>query len=443
MRRMQVRTVVLIVVAAHVLSAVVVAWLLWQSDIGSAPSSSPPRERQRAAVAPTKAQLKPVVSTENPAIHRETFVPKELPVIHRETVVLPTLDTPIPAGKSAVWCASFQMVWDRLREDVDCEPIRLAGAEEVVERLNRNPFSVEAITPENVYVISGRCEDGIVKKIRSDMTRRFPEAKLSLMEEAAEGALAFAYLQSKVRFPVPFLNHPLGIEFQDSPGHSRRVSGFGFMVPRHRSRERTAPEEKPAKAGVRREEVWEQLQRQVKILYVGLSSNETPVTFAIDPCRESSPDQFVLARLERKATLAATLGDLEKAIASFSPDSENGSFIPGDQLSMPVLSLDVEHHFRELEGRERLFLNKRMRGTYLKTAIQTVRFKLDANGADLASTGRALRVKSDTRPAQHLIFDRPFLLYARKRGAKQPFLVMWIDNSGLMQPKKLPPQMDD
>jgi hypothetical protein len=30
-------------------------------------------------------------------------------------------------------------------------------------------------------------------------------------------------------------------------------------------------------------------------------------------------------------------------------------------------------------------------------------------------------------------FDRPFLLYLKKRDAKSPFLVMWNDNANLLQ----------
>ncbi len=53
----------------------------------------------------------------------------------KQTVVVSTLDEPIPEGKNAVWCATFQMAWNRLAADVVREPIRIAGAEEVVKRL--------------------------------------------------------------------------------------------------------------------------------------------------------------------------------------------------------------------------------------------------------------------------------------------------------------------
>ena len=44
------------------------------------------------------------------------------------TAFVPTLDTPIPDGKSAVWCASFQLAWDKLKEDVIKGPVEITNA---------------------------------------------------------------------------------------------------------------------------------------------------------------------------------------------------------------------------------------------------------------------------------------------------------------------------
>jgi hypothetical protein len=38
-----------------------------------------------------------------------------------QTEILPTLDSPIPEHKSAIWCISVQLAWNRLKDDVDCK----------------------------------------------------------------------------------------------------------------------------------------------------------------------------------------------------------------------------------------------------------------------------------------------------------------------------------
>lgn len=55
----------------------------------------------------------------------------------QQTVIVPTLDTPIPEGKSAIWCASFQMAWNKLKNDIAKGPIQVQGAEAIAERLNQ------------------------------------------------------------------------------------------------------------------------------------------------------------------------------------------------------------------------------------------------------------------------------------------------------------------
>ena len=41
------------------------------------------------------------------------------------TVIVPTLEAAIPEGSNAIWCASFQLAWDRMKNDVVKAPIRL------------------------------------------------------------------------------------------------------------------------------------------------------------------------------------------------------------------------------------------------------------------------------------------------------------------------------
>jgi hypothetical protein len=42
----------------------------------------------------------------------------------KQTVIVPTLDTPCPAGKNVIWCSSFQLAWNELRDNVIHAPCR-------------------------------------------------------------------------------------------------------------------------------------------------------------------------------------------------------------------------------------------------------------------------------------------------------------------------------
>lgn len=336
------------------------------------------------------------------------------------------------------------MAWDLLRKDFAQEPIKLEGAEEVAERLNGAQFPADAVVPGNSYAVGGRYSEGVVARIREDMARRFPDAKLPRLEEPQDGVLTFAYFQSKVRFPIPFHNHPTGMEFQDSQGRVFRAAAFGPQAAPYPfvKRDKDVPLDENQRKELRDKiETLSKLRTQIEILYVKLSPEEKALTFAIDLCKDSTPDQVILARLERKGTLGETVADLEKNITLNKPAPEYRGLIRGDQLWVPELALDLDHRFQELEGPERRFGNERLRGLFLHTAAQTIRFQLDATGAEVASSGMVGARKG--RTAQQYQFNRPFLLYMKKRGAKQPFLVLWVDNSGWMLPPKVKPPTEE
>jgi hypothetical protein len=58
-------------------------------------------------------------------------------------------------------------------------------------------------------------------------------------------------------------------------------------------------------------------------------------------------------------------------------------------------------------------------------------FRLDRGGAEVASEAKVY-VKPG---ASFFDFDRPFLVYMKKRGGKRPFFAAWVENAELLQKK--------
>jgi hypothetical protein len=79
----------------------------------------------------------------------------------RQTVIVPTLDTPLPAGKNAIWCASFQLAWNRLSKDTLKDPIQVKNAEAVAERLNQAQLSEKDLPPGTFYAAAGVAGEAI------------------------------------------------------------------------------------------------------------------------------------------------------------------------------------------------------------------------------------------------------------------------------------------
>ncbi len=89
----------------------------------------------------------------------------------KQTAVVPTLDSPMPEHKNAIWCGTFQIAWDKFKNDIIGEPVQLIGAEALAERLNRGEFSPQNIEEKSFYAAAGFVKDGIIEEIQKEMAR--------------------------------------------------------------------------------------------------------------------------------------------------------------------------------------------------------------------------------------------------------------------------------
>jgi hypothetical protein len=333
----------------------------------------------------------------------------------QQTIIVPTPDLPIPEGKSAIWCVSFQLAWDRLKKDVTKQPIQLTNAQPIADRLNRADRSEDEVGPGAVYAAAGFAKDGIVERIRAQMASKFPNVPSPELDVPPDGAVAYAYLAASAKYEYPYFENDESFLFTDSAGKQTAVGSFG----------------------IRRKDdyAYERLRQQVQVLYYRRDANthgEEIPEFIVDPCKSSQPYQIVLARINRKLTLAETLAEVERRIAVEPASTSFGSALrPRDTLLVPNIAFQVTHHFKELEGKDKIFLNSALRGLYLDTAMQTIQFRLDRSGAELASESKIF-----VKPiAQYFDLNRPFLVYMKNRGGKYPFFMMWVDNAELLEKK--------
>jgi hypothetical protein len=318
------------------------------------------------------------------------------------TVFVPTLETSLRPGRSAIWCATLSMAWQQLEMDVLKEPAELEGNSELAGQLNRAP-KVDLL-PAHYYVAAGLFEDGIIDRIRKELSVKFPKAPLPPEDVVSKPgqALAFAYLETAIRYEFAFMDIDKPMRFKDSQGRPASVRAFGIRE-----------EDKDSGADTYR--------KQVMVLF------RKEDDFALDLSQNTRPYQIILARMGRKATLKETLADLEVKVAK-GPAS---SFGKGGILGVPNMDWHLEHHFKELEGKK--LRNRALPpGSLIKEAWQFVKFKIDRRGVELFSGGLLGSDWNGSHP-EDFRFDRPYLILLRNRQSRQPFFVMWVDNAELMQ----------
>jgi hypothetical protein len=298
------------------------------------------------------------------------------------------------------------------------------------DRLNRNEFSPENLEVESFYANVGFVKNGIIEQIQKDMIRGFPSKSVPSFDELdvlspqirKEAIVSYSYLNTDIGFKYPFYTNENAFGFNDSNGKRAEVTSFCDYAKGEDSNKKYVRE-------------------QVDILYYRYADESSAAEFAVDLCKHTDPYQVVLARVPRRQTLSETLGEVQKYISDFEKDPNYtvlNKLRAIDSLIVPDVLYKLTHRFKELEGKK--IVNPRLRalGYFIFEALQMVDFRLSRTGVVLKSEARLIAAPFAHRPRRieeprHFHFDRPFLIYVKKRGAEySPFFVMWVDNAELM-----------
>ncbi len=341
----------------------------------------------------------------------------------QQTVVVATLNDPLPEHKNAIWCATFQMAWDKLKQDIVGEPIQIPAAQELADRLNRSTFPTGSIEEESYYTTAGFVKNGIIEQIQTEMKRRFPSEPVPVFDgrykTLPEVIAAYAYLNVNIEFLHPYYTYAGKFEFSSSNGKRTQVKAFGDRI--------TKPDAN-----------WGLVRSQVEVLYYEDGDSSADKQFAVDLSRLTHPYQIILARMPHCGTFGESVRMLRERIATFekNPDyyEELRKLGPRDSLIAPDVHYRLTHHFDDLLGKH--LGNPQWTDTFIFEAMQKIDFTFSRTGVVLKSAARGAAATSAipiTQP-RLLYFDRPFLICVQKREPNAtPFFLMWVDNPELMQ----------
>jgi hypothetical protein len=331
----------------------------------------------------------------------------------RATQIVPTLDTPIEEGKNAIWCASFQLAWNTMEEEVLNSPAILDRATPEWSRLNAFGDAAILLPPQTTYVKAGIFSDDFRSDLEREMHEAYPDAEMSSLDSFEPGSLfSFAHLSTKTIFPIPYFENNEPLAFKGMDGTTSDVVSFGLFR--------------------KHKDAYLSRRKQVQVLFHEIDENNSktrarPEHFALELCAVPESDEIVVACVTKGVTLAATLQNLdrclEEALVSF-PDELGTSH----QFAVPNIVFQIEHHFRELLG-ARIVEPEAYAGLPLGPAVQTIEFTLDRSGAKLSSSV----FMSYLSAILHYEVDHPFLFYMKRRDADRPYFVMWIENSELLE----------
>ncbi|MCA9488330.1 MAG: hypothetical protein KC621_00345 [Myxococcales bacterium] len=287
------------------------------------------------------------------------------------------LDTPHADGETLVWSASLALAWRALGTMLGGRPTTDdPEATAFVEGLGQDAARAEALADDPTVIARAGVGRAFLDALRADLRAAgLPEDALVGAETWADGVHAYAAMERRARFAVPFER-----EERPWPFLGERVEAFGLA-----RREQT-------------EERWNAQRQQLIIHYPRYSDDEEDELdddelnramneFLVELRVEDSDERLFVARIPPGATLADTV---ERALGMVEADAHTHPrrhLAPGERFTCPVLELGrlVEH---EVLGGVPLTSPGGGRVT-LGQVVQHVAFRLDEDGASVRTSSRS------------------------------------------------------
>ncbi|SMC15980.1 hypothetical protein SAMN02745134_00002 [Clostridium acidisoli DSM 12555] len=194
------------------------------------------------------------------------------------TIIIPYMNSQIVTGNNLVYCSTFQLAWNELKDNIIKGNIIIDGNPAGVNFLNEGLSTKNDISEKYYLAMAGYNKDDIIGKINRNLKEKFGGSAPKVTEKLVypEDILAYSYLNVDLQFMYKFneLNQPINFK-------NTKVKAFGIKKYNYSD----------AKIG-----------NQVNILYYKNDSD-----FIINLKTQNSKDEIILANINPQNTLLDTI----------------------------------------------------------------------------------------------------------------------------------------
>lgn len=323
--------------------------------------------------------------------------------------ILPTMNDKIDTDSS--WCATFQLVWNDLKNEVVKQDIKFEDEpeNETVKNLNKEDFTDEMISEEYYYKTYGlktldlkkEIEDGIKEKFdqESDVLNNidWSEEELDKGDDENKRYLFYAMLYREFEYPKEFEELNKG-KFGDKYDN---VEYFG--VTSYTS---------------------DEVKKQVKVLYYNDEDDFTVVL------KTKNNDEVILCKKPEGSTFNEIYNNINKKAEEF-----DGKETLQDEevFKTPKLKFNQDKEYEELQGKD--FKTKDDKIAKIEKAIQTIQFEIDEKGGKVKSEAAADTLTSSLKENKKRTFniDDTFALFLKEEDKETPYFAARIEDISKFQ----------
>lgn len=307
-----------------------------------------------------------------------------------------TLEDEIQAD--TIWCGTFQLIWNDLKNDLAKQDIVFSPQLEVVENLNKETFTIDDISEESYYKKIGTPSIELKEEIENAIKEKFNETSSILDDFDWENARPedyFLYVMLKKEFEFE-------TEFEEvENGKFGEYDDIEFF-------------------GIETDETGS-LRSQVQVLYYDSKDN-----FAIK-LKTKQNDEVILC----KNPEGNTFNEIYQNILTKQSEYDGEEYLQeGELLKIPNIKIDEKNEITEVENKSFLFSN----GDEYKIskALQTIEFELDRKGGRITSEAGMMvqkqSIEFEPEEKREFFIDNTFAIFLVEEEKDTPYFAGFIND---------------
>lgn len=324
------------------------------------------------------------------------------------TTVL-TLDDEIT--DNTIWCGTFQLIWNDLKNDLAKQDIVFNPQLKVVENLNKETFTTKELSEASYYKKIGTPSLKLKEEIEKAIKDKFNEKSDILNDfewENRDPKDYFLYVMLKKEFQFEKAFEEL------ENGKFRDYDNVKYF-------------------GIKSDETGE-LKQQVDVLYYKSKDD-----FAVK-LRTKQEDEVILCKNPEGKTFGEIYNNIldktEVKVYNMPNNQDNyeaikvyGELKEGELLKVPNIKLKEKNEITEIEDKKFLFSNGEVYS--IEKALQTIEFELDRTGGKIKSEA-GMMVKNESVAIMDEIrefsIDDTFAIFLIEKGKDKPYFAGKIND---------------
>ncbi len=317
--------------------------------------------------------------------------------------IVPTMDDQIKSDTS--WCATFQLVWNDLKNEVVKQDIKMSPQPEIADNLNKESFTEDMISDEYYYKIYGpkslslkaEIEKGIKEKFNqtSDILNDFDWSEEATTASDPKRMFFYTMLYREFEYLYEFDKLDNG-----NFGKNTDVEYFGIDSNSN-----------------------EELRSNIRVLYYNSKED-----FAI-VLKTKNNDEVIMVKSPDGNTFNEIYNNMNKK----AENRVGSSYMEEeDFFKAPKLKFNVKKDYVELAGK--MFTTTDGDVLEIAKALQTVQFEIDEKGGKVKSEaaidvkdGLAIDPGAKPKP-RYFYLDDTFALFLREEGKDMPYFAARIED---------------